>query len=1082
MPDLRLICIAIGVEEHHQTELRNFEEDQKHHHPGEFGHTGIGPVSGRQREGIPGPASATGRMVAEIASALAASHDQDEISDTIVRRLAELGAIACHLLLVDPVTKELTLAAEYGVPPHLADQLAVVSSDAPLLSACAARTRELQVIYDLDEVGQSLVLARQLLEATGSRSMVSVPLLALGELVGVLTWTEGRPVVLTEEARATLGAISDVLALGIENARNVAALRQSNDRFEEIIAAAPIGMSIVSLDGRFVRPNRALCESLGYSAAELTKLRFQDITYPEDLEKDLHLVGQLARGEIPRYQLPKRYIRKDGQVIEIILHGSVVRDGGEPLYYIAQIEDVTESNRQQEALARSEASFRLLAQNARDMIFRYRLEPEARFEYVSPSSTSISGYTPEEYYADPELATKIIHADDRAWLDGSRHDPESAGEPKVVRLVHKEGHTIWIEQRTTPVYDDGNIVAIEGISRDVTQRKMSEAALAESEERLRFIVQHSPDAMFIQDRSLRYLWVADPGDSLVAEYLIGKTDFDYLPATQAAHLAWLKRIVLETGEGQRSIVSASPGGREQYFDLVLEPRRDAAGDVIGIAGYARDITEEKHVEGSLRDSEARLKLWQRVSGIGSWDWDLTSGRLTWSPEVFRILCVDPDVFDRTFEAFMARVHPEDREEVHNRLQEALSGGARFDLDYRFIRDDGEAVVVHVEADVLGDPGYPRQVVGFVQNITERHQLERERECLVNELAVEKHWLDEVIDSSPIGMMLFEETGRTRANRVAEDIFGADEYGDEVPPGSPKVYYLDGRPVPPEERVSLRVLRGERIEGLELLVKRSDGSECRVLGSAVPLVDGQGRITGGVAVFADVTRLRNLERMREEWAGVIAHDLRQPLTLMLSRVEMLSARCLDKGDFHAEFSHLQGSIERMNRMVGELLDASLLESKRVILHQTREDLIEILARTVDGVVPLGNQILLNVPPEALYAYVDAHRIEQIMLNLLTNAAKYGRSDRPIRVTLAPLGNEALISVQNEGDPIPAHELPTLFERFWRSSSVGAKAGGLGLGLYIVHGLVTAHGGHIWAESTPSGVTTFYFTLPVAAQSH
>jgi PAS domain S-box-containing protein len=119
-------------------------------------------------------------------------------------------------------------------------------------------------------------------------------------------------------------------------------LRESEERFRLTIDDAPIGMALVSVDGRFVRVNRVLCEIVGYSAEELTNLTFQAITHREDLETDVALAGQLARGEIGRYQLEKSYIRKDGSIVPIMLSTSILRGkGGDPLYYIAQIEDIT---------------------------------------------------------------------------------------------------------------------------------------------------------------------------------------------------------------------------------------------------------------------------------------------------------------------------------------------------------------------------------------------------------------------------------------------------------------------------------------------------------------------------------------------------------------------------------------------------------------------------------------------------------------------------------------------------------------------------------------------------------------------
>jgi PAS domain S-box-containing protein len=138
--------------------------------------------------------------------------------------------------------------------------------------------------------------------------------------------------------------VSDVSALK----RAELALRQAEQRLELTIDEAPIGMALVGTDGRFLRVNRALCESVGYTAEELTGLTFQAITHPDDLDADLALAGQLERGEIPRYKLGKRYLRKDGSVVDIMLSGSALRGlDGRVVHYIAQIEDITEQKRRE---------------------------------------------------------------------------------------------------------------------------------------------------------------------------------------------------------------------------------------------------------------------------------------------------------------------------------------------------------------------------------------------------------------------------------------------------------------------------------------------------------------------------------------------------------------------------------------------------------------------------------------------------------------------------------------------------------------------------------------------------------------
>ena len=134
----------------------------------------------------------------------------------------------------------------------------------------------------------------------------------------------------------------------------------------------------------------------------------------------------------------------------------------------------------EETPGESATLFRLLAENAQDIIYRYRLKPRRGFEYVSPSATDMIGYSPEEFYANPELNFELVHPEDRHLLEGFMRSPNTSTPPSVMRLRRKDGRVIWGEQHHKLVYDaEGEIVAIEGIIRDITRRK-------EAEEDLRF--------------------------------------------------------------------------------------------------------------------------------------------------------------------------------------------------------------------------------------------------------------------------------------------------------------------------------------------------------------------------------------------------------------------------------------------------------------------------------------------------------------------------------------------------------------------------------------------------------------------
>ena len=140
----------------------------------------------------------------------------------------------------------------------------------------------------------------------------------------------------------------------------------------------------------------------------------------------------------------------------------------------------------QAVLGREGDRFRLLAENASDIIYLYRVKPEARYEYVSPSVTRLTGYSPEEHYDDPEITLKMAHPHDRPLLAALIRAPSAFSDPVTIRLVRKDGSLLWTEHRIAAIYDaTANVVAIEGIARDITERREAEDELWRTVETLR---------------------------------------------------------------------------------------------------------------------------------------------------------------------------------------------------------------------------------------------------------------------------------------------------------------------------------------------------------------------------------------------------------------------------------------------------------------------------------------------------------------------------------------------------------------------------------------------------------------------
>jgi signal transduction histidine kinase len=222
------------------------------------------------------------------------------------------------------------------------------------------------------------------------------------------------------------------------------------------------------------------------------------------------------------------------------------------------------------------------------------------------------------------------------------------------------------------------------------------------------------------------------------------------------------------------------------------------------------------------------------------------------------------------------------------------------------------------------------------------------------------------------------------------------------------------------------------------------------------------------------------RLRDEWTSIIAHDLRQPLNTIALSAQALGRAPGAAGDPAArEIENIRWAVRTLDRMISDLLDASLIEANRLSVESAPLDLAALARSAIRHLPGLVERCELRVEPgaEALVR-ADAGRVEQVLGNLLANAAKYGEPEGKIGIDLARCEGGVRLTVSNRGPGIPAPELLRVFDRFERGRDARrGRAGGLGLGLYIAKGLVEVQGGRMWAESTPGVLTRFHFTLPL-----
>jgi len=272
-----------------------------------------------------------------------------------------------------------------------------------------------------------------------------------------------------------------------ERRRAEEAVRESEERFSGAFEYAPIGVALVSPEGRWLKVNRALCDLVGYSSAELLTRTFQDITHPDDLEVDLAHVRRMIAGEIASYQIEKRYLHARGHPVTVLLNVSLVRDAsGQPRYFISQIQDITARKQAENALRESNEKFHQLADNITD-VFWIRSPDMRQVHYISPAFEQIWGRSVESLLANPQHWADFILPEDRervlgAFASLTGHVPSLEIEYRIVR---PDGEVRWIRVRGFQVRDAAHkLIRHIGIVSDITAWKESEAKLTDTHRQL----------------------------------------------------------------------------------------------------------------------------------------------------------------------------------------------------------------------------------------------------------------------------------------------------------------------------------------------------------------------------------------------------------------------------------------------------------------------------------------------------------------------------------------------------------------------------------------------------------------------
>ena len=573
--------------------------------------------------------------------------------------------------------------------------------------------------------------------------------------------------------------------------------------------------------------------------------------HPDDRESGNEISAAAVRGE-REYDTEFRVLWPDGSVHWLKANGQVYRDkNGTPLRMVGVNYDITERKLAEEKIQES-AEFLRLANEATNLgIWKNDLitgsvefDERARMHY---------GFDTQQTTL-PELM-KHIHPEDVARLGseiaavtGPTGDGKFATE---YRVIHPDGSVHWLAIGVRVIFEgEGekrHSVMGFGTSLDITERKLTEQKLRESEERFRIALKNSPIVIFNQDRDLRYTWIYNPAMGFSQEAMLGKTDAELLHVEDAAVLTAIKHHVLITGIPVREEVKSTLNGQTFFYDLSVEPMRDLNGNITGVTCVSVDITERKQAEEALKNSQAQLEALVTSLDDIVFEVDMNGTYLNlWTVNEARLFRPREEIIGKRFDEVFGEAASRPFFEF---LELTLSSNAAQTLEYP-VDMGGEQHWYAAHYNIIhGQTGMPQNVSILVRDITARKQAEEA-------LRQSQENFAKAFSSNPTALAITRNADGKfiNINNTYTSIMGYDPSEVIGHTALELFIYAD----PKEREGLLRVLAEQgRVLNYELSVQSKDKKQLEILVSMEPInYNNEDCI---LSAFVNITELKKAQQ-------------------------------------------------------------------------------------------------------------------------------------------------------------------------------------------------------------------------------
>jgi PAS domain S-box-containing protein len=841
------------------------------------------------------------------------------------------------------------------------------------------------------------------------------------------------------------------------------------------------GIVVLDVEARVVEANQRFAEMLGYSPEEVRKLHTWDWDKNFPPEKLLEMGRAVDEQGL---HLETQHHRKDGSVIDvdISINGTVI--AGQKLIFCV-CRDITERNRAEEALRESQEFSSSLLESSPNPISV--VNPDLSIKYVNPAFEKLTGFTLAEIIGMkapfpwwPEGKGEQIVA---ALKDSMGHGGRKSG--TEWDFQKKNGERFWATARSAPVIQEGKPVYLIINWLDTTERK-------QAEERLRLlgsVTQQVRDATLVTDLKFNITYVNKAAQDLFgysAEEMRGKhMDFFNVEIPSKSFKQEIERCATSAGLWVGTMEKRRKDGSTFLSECHISPLYDNEGKISSYIDVLRDVTELRQAEEALRESQK-----------------FSSSLLESSPSPVTVVELDTSVryvnpaFEKLTGFTLAEIAgrkapypwwPEgERERTLAAFKRTIKlGGIKISSEHNYQKKDGEHFWVVLNSAPVMQDGKPVYLIISWLDITERKQAEEA-------LRESQKFSSSLLESSPIPINVVNlDTSVRYVNPAFEKLTGftlAEIAGRKAP----QPWWPEGTKKEVVAALKDSVEHGGRRSGHEHNFRKKNGERFWVTIESAPVIQ-EGKPVYLIISLLDITERKQAEEKEKqlqrelylaqrlasvgELAAGVAHEINNPLTGVLGFSQRLIRKSKDEG-FKRDLEIINSEARRAADVVQNLLTFARRRQPR----KEKANINDILQRTLElraYALQTSNIEVTTALAHSLPAImVDFPQIQEVFLNILLNAEQAmseanGRGKLVIKTRR--LKDYVRVSFADDGPGISPRNLDKVFDPFFTTR---ADRGGTGLGLSACHGIVTEHGGRIYARSEPGEGATFIVELPLS----